>query len=66
MSFRLCPNAPHGPRDCGMVAVQVDAAGNRWTCTTCFEKVKDGKAESPTDPEHPAPAQAARFVEATG
>jgi hypothetical protein len=35
-TFTLCPNAPHGPRDCGMVAVQVDANGQRWVCTTYF------------------------------
>lgn len=35
-AFRLCPNAPHGPRDCGMVAVQV-VDGARWTCTACYD-----------------------------
>ena len=34
--FALCPNAPNGPRDCGMVAVQVDADGQRWVCTACY------------------------------
>ena len=36
--FALCPNAPNGPRDCGMVAVQVDADGQRWVCTACYAK----------------------------
>ena len=34
--FALCPNAPNGPRDCGMVAVQVSADGQRWVCTLCY------------------------------
>lgn len=52
--FKLCSNAPHGPCDCGMVAVQVDAIGNRWTCTACFT--------SPTDSSRPTKASDAEPI----
>lgn len=36
-NYPMCPNFPHGPRDCGGVARQ---AGSDYTCTFCFEQRK--------------------------
>ncbi len=49
---QICPNFPHGPRDCGGVARQ---AGSDYTCTFCFEQRRSNTAlslplQDPTPP----------------
>lgn len=49
---QMCPNFPHGPRNCGGVARQ---AGSDYTCTFCFEQRKINAAIVPAhDPAQPA------------
>lgn len=50
---QICPNFPHGPRDCGGVARQ---AGSDYTCTFCFEQRRSNTALSRPrqDPTPPA------------
>lgn len=42
--LQMCPNFPHGPRDCGGVARQ---AGSDYTCTFCFEQRRSNAAIVP-------------------
>lgn len=65
-NYPMCPNFPHGPRDCGGVARQ---AGTDYTCTFCFEE-RMSKAMNDTaliplqDPTTPAVALVTALAEA--
>ena len=63
VDFALCPQAPHGPRACGMVAVQVDAEGNRWVCTACYAVNGGGVREQSVPTRNNGQAEASSTAE---